>query len=76
MFVPFDPADFVGTNKRRQIYSITKGLEKERVWQKHTENEPEGWKGGWKEKYTVKTLAIHSSKALTIGVRNKFLLDY
>jgi hypothetical protein len=27
MFVPFDPADFVGTNKRRQIYNITEGLE-------------------------------------------------
>jgi hypothetical protein len=30
MFVPFDPADFVGANKRRQIYNITEGLEKKK----------------------------------------------
>jgi hypothetical protein len=27
---PFDPADFVGTNKRRQIYNITEGLEEKK----------------------------------------------
>jgi hypothetical protein len=56
MFVPFDPTDFVGTNKRRQIYNIAEGLErkqKTKERQKPTENEPVGRKG----KYTVKTLA-------------------
>jgi hypothetical protein len=58
--VPFGPADFVGTNKRRQIYNIREGLEKKgRDRGKQKMNQKAGREGGKGSVHSENTCYVH-----------------